>query len=194
MADDLGGMTSVTKIRPPIAIRIPLAALILASCGPAPDGAGAAGEDATAGSARDSVGAQSIAIDSTAPANAVYVPIYSRIYYGDARRAIELTATLSVRNTDVASAITVTAIRYYDSEGRLVRSEIDAPLLLGPLATRDFVVEERDRTGGAGANFIVEWRAAERVSEPVIEAVMIGQQGAQGISFISVGRALTPPP
>jgi hypothetical protein len=31
------------------------------------------------------------------------------------------------------------------------------------------------------------------VTEPVIEAVMIGQQGAQGISFTSIGRPLHRP-
>jgi hypothetical protein len=170
----------------------PLMVLVLAACSPAPDGPAAAPAETVPGAGPSSDGGSPSA-DTTAAARSVYVPIYSRIYYGDARRTIELTATLSVRNTDALHAITIRAIRYYDSGGRLVRSEIEAPLVLGPLASRDYVVEERDRVGGAGANFIVEWSARDPVTEPVIEAVMIGQQGAQGISFTSVGRPLHPP-
>jgi hypothetical protein len=172
--------------------RVALAAVAFAACSPASDGPP---PDAGAGApaVADSSERATVSADTTTAAQSVYVPIYSRIYYGDARRTIELTATLSVRNTDDVHPITLRGIRYYDSEGRLVRSELESPLVLGPLATRDWVVEERDRAGGAGANFIVEWSARDPVTEPVIEAVMIGQQGAQGISFTSIGRPLHRP-
>jgi hypothetical protein len=58
------------------------------------------------------------------------------------------------------------------------------------MASTDFVVNKSDSSGGAGANFIVEWAADKEVSEPVIEAVMIGTQSTQGISFISPGRVV----
>ena len=44
----------------------------------------------------------------------IYVPAYAHIYHGDNRRAIDLTITLSIRNTDRDNAISVTAIQYYD--------------------------------------------------------------------------------
>ena len=58
------------------------------------------------------------------------------------------------------------------------------------MASTDFVVDEYDMTGGAGANFIVEWTASIEVTPPVVEAVMISTALQQGISFISAGRVL----
>ena len=126
----------------------------------------------------------------TALGERVYVPIYSHIYFRNSSRDIDLAATLSIRNTDDAAPIRVTAVRYYDSEGALVRRYIDAPRLVGPMASTDFLVEQQDDTGGAGANFIVEWQADRAVTPPVIEAVMIGAASSQGISFVTQGRVL----
>jgi len=58
------------------------------------------------------------------------------------------------------------------------------------MATADFVIQRKDKTGGPGANFLVEWSSEEDVDEPVIEAVMIGQHGNAGISFTGAGRTL----
>lgn len=120
----------------------------------------------------------------------VYVPVYSHIFFRDERTTIQLAATLSIRNTDSKERITVTSVRYYDTEGRLQRRYVEKPLRLGPMASTDFVVEEEDTTGGSGANFIVEWEAERPVTEPVIEAVMISTRAGLGISFTSVGRVL----
>lgn len=52
----------------------------------------------------------------------VYVPIYSHIYSGDREHIpFLLAATLSIRNTDPDQPITVTAIDYYDSDGKLLK-------------------------------------------------------------------------
>ena len=45
-------------------------------------------------------------------------------------------------------------------------------------------------TRAEGANFLVQWVAAESGDEPLIEAVMIGQSGNAGISFTSPGRTV----
>jgi hypothetical protein len=58
------------------------------------------------------------------------------------------------------------------------------------MASTDFVVEQNDTSGGAGANFVVEWSASIEVTAPVVEAVMISTASQQGISFVSVGRVL----
>lgn len=63
-------------------------------------------------------------------------------------------------------------------------------MLLKPLGSTAFVVSEIDKTGGSGANFIVEWVAEENVSEPIVQAVMIGAEGGQGISFVSPRRVI----
>jgi len=120
----------------------------------------------------------------------IYVPIYSHIYIRDKSRVINLTATLSIRNTDAQNPIRITSARYYGTNGALVREYVNEPLRLAPMASTDFVVAEDDTSGGAGANFIVEWGASIEVTEPVVEAVMISTASQQGISFVSTGRVI----
>ena len=72
----------------------------------------------------------------------------------------------------------------------LIKSYLSAPITLKPLASTRFVVEESDTKGGSGANFLVQWRAETEVNEPIMEGVMIGAAGQQGISFTSRGKAL----
>ena len=119
----------------------------------------------------------------------VYVPIYSHIFFRDSNRNIDLAATLSIRNADIETPIQITSVRYYDSDGALVRRYLDAPRTVGPMASTAFLVGPDD-TGGVGANFIVEWRAERGVVPPVVEAVMIGAASSQGISFVTRGRVL----
>ncbi len=120
----------------------------------------------------------------------VYVPIYSHIYMWDQNRRMDLTATLSIRNTDQSNPIIVVAVDYYDMNGKLVRRYLKQPVELNALAATDFVVNQEDTAGGSGASFIVQWAAQRQVSVPVIESIMINAGGNQGVSFISPGRVL----
>lgn len=120
----------------------------------------------------------------------VYVPVYSHIYHQSGSREFNLTATLSIRNTDLENHINVIDVRYYDSNGQLVRRYLEQPLSLQPLSSKSYVVEEEDKAGGVGANFVIEWQADVDVSAPIIEAVMISTAGAQGLSFVSRGEVV----
>lgn len=120
----------------------------------------------------------------------VYVPVYSHVYHGSKVRPFQLAVTLSIRNIDPGNAIVLTGVDYYDTSGKLVKVHLPAPERLGPLATREFLVDESDSSGGSGANFVVRWRADHDVNTPIIETVMIGTQGQQGISFRCLGRAV----
>ncbi len=120
----------------------------------------------------------------------VYVPIYSHVYYGDRERTILLTGILSVRNTDPGQAITLLQVDYYDTDGKLLRKYLTQPLSLGPLGATRFIVKTSDTAGGSGANFLVRWKAEAPVNEPILEGVMIGASGQQGISFTSRGVAI----
>lgn len=124
------------------------------------------------------------------PRRLVYVPIYSSIYWGFDRQLAELAATLSIRNVSPAKPLAVHSVKYYDSGGKLVREYLDRPGLLGPMATADFVIPRHDTSGGPGANFVVAWSNKEDADDPVIEAVMVGQYGSAGISFLSSARPL----
>jgi len=120
----------------------------------------------------------------------IYVPVYSHIYYENQKEVLYLSATLSIRNTDLSNPIIITSVRYYNTEGKLIKQYLERPVELSPLASMDFIVERTDTSGGSGANFIVEWIAEKDVSKPVVEAVMISAASNQGISFVSPGRII----
>ncbi|NTW99849.1 MAG: DUF3124 domain-containing protein [Geobacteraceae bacterium] len=120
----------------------------------------------------------------------VYVPVYSNVFAGPRKLPLQLAATLSIRNTDRSASFSVTAIDYYDTTGKLVRRNLERPVVVGPLATSYVHIEEKDTIGGFGANFIVRWQATTVINAPVIECVMIGATGGQGISFVSPGQEI----
>jgi hypothetical protein len=120
----------------------------------------------------------------------VYVPIYSHIYSGVKGRPFDLAATLSIRNTNLKNPITLLAVKYYDSEGKLVEDYLIKPLQLNALVSTRYIITEADRAGGSGANFIVVWTSERNVNPPIIEAVMIGTHSGQGISFLSRGQVI----
>lgn len=124
-------------------------------------------------------------IEEPVNGQALYIPVYSHIYQRDQMRTFDLTATLSIRNTDRESDIQITKVEYYDSHGKLLRSYIQQPHSLDALSSVAYVIEEKDLAGGVGANFIVEWRSDTLVSAPVSEAVMISTANQQGVSFLS---------
>lgn len=120
----------------------------------------------------------------------VYVPIYSEIYNQTPQTVSQLTATLSIRNTDPKHPLIIDSINYYDSSGQKIKAYLNQPIQLAPLASTAAVVSQLDQTGGVGANFIVSWGATEPLNPPVIEAVMISTASQQGLSFVSVGRVI----
>lgn len=126
----------------------------------------------------------------------VYVPVYSSIYWGvDVKeRLVDLAATVSVRNVSSRHPLVLESVSYFDSAGKRVRDYLNAPSELGPLASVEFVVQQRDKTGGPGANFLVRWAGSPEVDEPLIEAIMVGQNGNAGISFTSPGRVVKDEP
>jgi len=117
----------------------------------------------------------------------VYIPIYSDIYYIDSKHTFSLTATLSIRNTSFKDSIYVFSIDYYNSGGQKVRRYNESTLLVKPMESVEFVVENKDDTGGVGANFVVEWGSKPGAQKPYFQGVMIGTTGQQGISFTTEG-------
>lgn len=120
----------------------------------------------------------------------IYVPVYSHIYHYNRQEIFNLAVTLSIRNTDLSNSLIITSVRYYNSDGKLVKQYLQQPIQLDALASTDFFVDRNDTSGGLGANFIVEWVAQTKISEPVVEAVMIGTDYQQGISFTSPGKVI----
>ena len=122
--------------------------------------------------------------------DSVYVPIYSDIYSRTKDIRFLLTATLSVRNTSFVDTMIIRAIDYFDTKGKFIRDYLDHPIYLAPMASIDYVIDEEDRSGGSGANFIVIWSAKNVLLKPVIQAVMISTNGQQGVAFTTEGQSI----
>ena len=120
----------------------------------------------------------------------VYVPVYSHIYSGLKGRPFSLAATLSIRNTDPKHPITLVAVMFYDSDGKLLKEYLDKPGELKAMASTRYILTEADTGGGSGANFLVKWKSQVKVNPPLIEGVMIGTRSGQGISFVSRGQVI----
>ena len=120
----------------------------------------------------------------------LYVPAYSHIYSGNRENPFLLTVTLSIRNIDSRHQIKVTLVDYYETQGKLLKKLIDEPIILNPLESLRYVIPERDKSGGSGANFLVEWQSDKLINPPIVESIMIGTQSTQGISFTSRGKEI----
>ncbi len=138
----------------------------------------------------DEYAADEVSPDAVLVEKTVYVPVYSHVYF-DGGRPHLLEATLSIRNTDPTHPVYVRSVKYYNTNGEMVRAHVDRTIQLGPLVTVEFLVERQETEGGSGANFVVEWMATEPASEPMIEAVMVGMFGARAFSFAREGRVVS---
>lgn len=121
----------------------------------------------------------------------VYVPAYPQVFVGPRGYNFELGITLLIRNADFKSPITITTVDYYDTQGKLAKKYLSGPLSIAPMASKDIHITEKDASGGMGSNFIVRWKAEKDVNPPIVEALMIGGKGGQGISFICPGREIS---
>lgn len=120
----------------------------------------------------------------------LYVPVYSEVPYGDKGLTVNLSATVSIRNTDSKTPITIKRVDYFGSNGALLHSYLKHAEVLKPMAAVDHVVRESDRSGGSSASFLVEWESEIPVSYPVVEAVMLNLTYNTGFAFSSQARIL----
>lgn len=120
----------------------------------------------------------------------LYLPIYSSIYYENGQRTLEMAATLSIHNVNPERPITIKRADYFDTSGKLLKRYLDKPLVLAPLQTTNIVIEKSDKSGGTGANFLVEWQAAGDASSPLVEAVMVNAASNLGIAFTTQARVI----
>ncbi|MGD8760667.1 MAG: DUF3124 domain-containing protein [Desulfobacteraceae bacterium] len=120
----------------------------------------------------------------------LYVPVYSHIYSGLKGRPFNLAATLSIRNTDPKYPIDLISVKFYDTDGKLLKDYVSEPVRLDVLVSTRYVIKEAEIGGGSGANFMVTWKSEKKVNPPIIEAIMIGTKSGQGISFVSRGQVI----
>jgi len=116
-----------------------------------------------------------------------YLPAYSEIYQLHEHKTYNLTVTASLRNISLTDTIYILKADYYNTAGDRVRSYLKSPIFIKPLETIEIVIDETDRQGGTGGNFIFNWATKSKVHEPLFEAVMISTTGQQGLSFTTRG-------
>ena len=121
-----------------------------------------------------------------------YVPIYSDIYSDSENQKVLLSATLSIRNTTLKNPLYINKIDYYNTNGDFVKSYIDSPIKLPPMATLNYIIEKEDDSGGSGANFIIDVEGVDDTVKPVIEAIMIGNFSNKGFAFSTEGTPIAP--
>ncbi len=130
------------------------------------------------------------AVDKIVAGQSIYVPVYPYVFTADKAEPFNLAVTLYVRNTDPSRAMILTKVSLYHSGGKSLRDYLTGPIKLDSRASADFFVMESDLSGGPSPSFFVEWVATEPTSEPIVETLMIGTSGTQGISFTCPGRVI----
>lgn len=93
-----------------------------------------------------------------------------------------------MRNTNLKDTIYITKADYFDTKGSLIRTYFDEPIYIKPMETVEIVIDEKDQSGGTGANFLFQWSMKHTSHEPYFEGVMISTSGQQGLSFTTQGR------
>ncbi len=119
----------------------------------------------------------------------LYVPCYSHVYLLDGK-SYNLAITLSLRNTSPTEKLIIQSVGYYDSSGALVKELTPKEVELAPLSVAEMFVGEEDTSGGSGASFVVRWVAEAEITDPVVEAAMVGSSGSLGVSFLTTPRLI----
>jgi hypothetical protein len=122
----------------------------------------------------------------------VFVPAYSTIRVAGGKGKVDLATTLTIHNTSEEKPLILVRVDYFDTAGNLLHRYLEKPVALRPMGSGETFVPAQDTRGGTGANFIVEWVGERPISEPLIEAVMLGISGSQGFSFTSRGQTMIP--
>ncbi|MGY5355027.1 DUF3124 domain-containing protein [Wenyingzhuangia sp. IMCC45467] len=124
--------------------------------------------------------------DSLLPGT-THLSVYSQIYSYTEHKKHSLTVTVSMRNTDRNDTIYIKKADYYDTHGKLIRSYFKHPIFLAPMETVEVVIDETDKEGGTGGNFMFDWIIKPTSNQPLFEAIMISTSGQQGLSFTTTG-------
>jgi hypothetical protein len=119
-----------------------------------------------------------------------YLSIYSQIYSQTEHLTHNLTATVSIRNISSSDSIYLFKADYFDTKGHLIRSYFNKPIFISPLETVEIVIDEKDKEGGTGANFVFDWKINKNSPQPFFEGVMISTSGQQGLSFTTQGKKI----
>jgi len=120
----------------------------------------------------------------------IYVPAYSEISAQYGKSKLSFTVSLSVRNTSRKDTIYIDRVEYYDAMGNLIKTYLEKTILLQPLQSASFLVEQKDNIAGEGGNFLVYYASAVVNNVPEAQAVMISSSGHEDVSLITRGKVI----
>ncbi len=119
-----------------------------------------------------------------------YVPAFSSVRMETGKTRLDLAVTLSIHNSSQSATLVLNRIDYFDTAGALIQRYLPHAIALRPLGTIEIFVGRDDVRGGLGANFMVDWAATGPITEPVIDAVMLGSVGTNSYAFAVQGRPI----
>lgn len=129
-------------------------------------------------------------LNDSLQSGSTYLSVYSQIYSITEHITHDLTVTISMRNTNKADTIFIERAEYFNTKGESIRTYFNKPIYLAPMETVEIVIDEVDKEGGTGANFIFDWIIKPASNEPLFEGVMISTYGQQGLSFTTQGKRI----
>ena len=100
--------------------------------------------------------------DNLSVSGAFYVPVYSSVSMSQGKLRADFSVTLSVHNASETRPLVLKRIAYFDTAGKIVENYLKSPIALKPFSTIEVFIASSDTRGGTGANFVVDWAAAER--------------------------------
>jgi len=123
----------------------------------------------------------------------IYAPLYQEAVIDHRGRSLDLAATVYVRNLSQKHPITIEAVTLVDGKGGVGPQCIKQAQTLMPLATLR-LLSPRCPKGSGEPSLLVRWSARQPVQPPLVEVLMMGTAGQQGISVSSQGVPLEPEP
>ncbi|AXI45783.1 hypothetical protein C1J03_06905 [Sulfitobacter sp. SK012] len=120
----------------------------------------------------------------------IYVPAYSEVPIGPGS-SHQMAVTIVIHNVDPEQPVNLQTVTYHDHQGKQVQSLLQEAITIPPFGSWKHLIDIRDKTGGVGANFLINWTSEAPANSPIAEALMIGGTGTQGISFTSRGQAIS---
>jgi len=115
----------------------------------------------------------------------LYLPLVSYVYLGPKNKPYELTKTFCFRNRDRKQSLTLLSIEYFNGSGQNLGNVLDKSRIISPLASLQMPVAspKKDQAKEGSPCLIVRWKADNAVTTPLVQCIMIGATGQQGISF-----------
>jgi len=123
----------------------------------------------------------------------IYAPLYQEAVIDHRGRRLDLAATVYVRNLSQKHPLTIESVTLVDGKGKAGPQCTEGKQRLAPLATLR-LLPPRCPAGTGQPSILVRWSCAQAVQPPLVEVLMMGTAGQQGISLTSQGVPLEPEP